>query len=444
MVHHASQEIQKMTGAGWHEGAGVEGLGARYARVRSFTEELARPLAAEDCVIQSMPDASPTKWHLGHTSWFFETFVLRAAWPHSPPYHPKFGFIFNSYYNAAGERHSRPHRGLLSRPTVPETYRYRAHVDERMGELLERVVCGEFEQLRPVIVLGLHHEEQHQELILTDIKHALAQNPLRPAYRDVRPANENPVESSVLGMAFREYAGGTRSIGYEGQGFCFDNEMPRHNVLVPAFQLAERLVTNREYLAFMKDGGYGRPDLWLSDGWTAAQEGRWSAPLYWEPEGDGFRVFTLDGMKEVQPAEPVCHVSYYEADAYARWANARLPLEAEWEVAAEEALEGGNFVESGNLHPSASGPPDAQGERSLRQLFGDVWEWTASPYMAYPGYRPWSGALGEYNGKFMCNQMVLRGGSCVTPRRHIRATYRNFFPPGARWQFSGIRLARDV
>lgn len=432
-----------MTGAPLHEGAGVEALAARYARVRGFTEALARPLAAEDCVIQSMPDASPTKWHLGHTSWFFETFVLLAAWPHSAPYHPKFGFIFNSYYNSAGERHSRPHRGLLSRPTVQQTCRYRAHVDERMAELFERMTRGEFEAFRPVVELGLHHEEQHQELILTDIKHALAQNPLRPAYRDTCPAQENALESSALELVFREYAEGIRTIGHEGSGFSFDNETPRHNVLVPGFRLSEGLVTNLEYLTFMEDGGYERPELWLSDGWALVQEAGWSAPLYWEHEGNRFHMFTLDGMKDVQPSEPVCHVSYYEADAYARWAKARLPSEVEWEVAAEEAPREGNFVESGNLHPVAPQGQNARREGVLRQFFGDVWEWTASPYVAYPGYRPWSGALGEYNGKFMCNQMVLRGGSCVTPRTHIRPTYRNFFPPGARWQFSGIRLAMD-
>ena len=421
----------------------IRELQARYTDVRSFTKALASPLAPEDCVIQTMPDVSPTKWHLAHTSWFFETFVLQAAWPDAKPYHPTYGFLFNSYYHAAGERHHRPHRGLLSRPTVAETIRYRAHVDERMAALFERMAQGEFGALRPVIVVGLHHEQQHQELLLTDIKHVLAQNPLRPAYRESRPAHDGPIESPVDSPAFCEHAEGVRTIGHDGSGFCFDNETPRHRLLVPSFALADRLVTNGEYLAFMNDGGYDRPELWLSDGWAAACEGGWSAPLYWEREGDRFRLFTLDGMKDVCLSEPVCHVSYYEADAYARWAKARLPSEAEWEVAAQGALLEGHFVESGKLHPATAAGSDAQSDGRPRQLFGDVWEWTASPYVAYPGYRPWSGALGEYNGKFMCNQLVLRGGSCATARTHIRATYRNFFPPSARWQFSGIRLARS-
>jgi ergothioneine biosynthesis protein EgtB len=417
-------------------------LAARYQEVRGFTETLCAPLAVEDYVIQSMPDASPAKWHLAHTSWFFETFFLIPELPGYRPFHPRFGYLFNSYYNAVGERHSRPHRGLLSRPTVEEVYRYRSHVDHAMRELLSAGNAGTPARLAPLIELGLHHEQQHQELILTDIKHALSCNPLRPVYQESSGqwsvVSGQDAAGSALG--WHDYPEGLYWIGHEGPGFAFDNETPRHRVFLQPFQLANRLVTNEEYLAFIEDGGYTRPELWLSDGWNAVNAHGWNAPLYWEQQDGQWWQFTLAGMRPVEEAEPVCHVSFYEADAYARWAGARLPREAEWEVAGAAAPREGNLVESGRPHPAPAGPAAAE---TPRQLFGDVWEWTSSPYTPYSGFRPLEGALGEYNGKFMCNQMVLRGGSCATALSHIRPTYRNFFPPDARWQFAGLRLARD-
>jgi ergothioneine biosynthesis protein EgtB len=385
-------------------------LWERLGRVRRFTEALCQPLSPEDMVLQSMPDASPAKWHMAHTTWFFETFVLSPLG--EAPYHPRYGYLFNSYYEAAGERHARPRRGMLSRPSVDEVMAYRAEIDRRLGRQIAEMTGARFAELQPVIELGLHHEQQHQELILTDLKHALWQNPLRPAYREGTP----PRSAAPRAIRWIDHGEGVRKIGHEGAGFAFDNEGPRHAVYQRAFAIADRPVTNGEYLAFMAGGGYSRPDLWLSDGWAAVQEHGWTAPLYWEREGDGFASFTLQGMLAVDPNEPVCHVSYYEADAYARWAGARLPTEAEWEIATDESPSG------------RSG--------------GDVWEWTASAYSPYPGFQPLAGALGEYNGKFMCSQLVLRGGSRFTPPLHIRSTYRNFFPPGARWQMSGIRLAR--
>jgi len=410
-----------------------------FAKVRRFTEGLCQPLAIEDYVLQSMPDASPAKWHLAHTSWFFETFVLSEAGV--SPFDPRYGYLFNSYYEAAGPRHRRPERGMLSRPTVEEVYRYRAHVDARMGELFGDIAGGRLSRLGKVVELGLHHEQQHQELILTDIKHALGKNPLRPGYRAQAAGREPAGAALPLDWVRRE--GGLTQVGHAGEGFSFDNETPRHSVYLEPFQVADRLVTNGEFIAFIEEGGYRRPELWLSDGWAKVNEEGWRAPLYWEVDGEGrYRAFTLEGMAEVDPAAPVCHVSYYEADAFARWAGARLPTEAEWEVAAEGASITGNFVESGALAPT---PLGTAGKRpgAIHQLFGDAWEWTASPYTAYPGFSPLAGALGEYNGKFMCSQMVLRGGSCATPASHIRPTYRNFFPPHARWQFSGIRLTKS-
>jgi len=398
---------------------------AAYQSVRRMTERLCEPLAAEDCVVQSMPDASPAKWHLAHTSWFFETFVLPAAPGGYRPFDPRFGYLFNSYYNAVGDRLPRPRRGLLSRPTVEEVYRYRAHVDGAMRGLLE---SGLPPALAPAVVLGLNHEQQHQELILTDIKHVFGSNPLRPAYRARPPSAPAPLPK---GQGWARHAAGVREIGHDGAGFAFDKETPRHRVFVDAFLLADRLATCGEYRAFMDAGGYDRPEGWLSDGWQARLTHEWTAPLYWEKTGGEWVQYTLDGVRPVHDDEPVCHVSYYEADAFARWSGARLPTEAEWEVAASERPPEGSFLEGGRLHPSAGG------------TFGEAWQWTASPYVAYPGYRPLAGALGEYNGKFMCNQLVLRGGSCATPRSHFRRSYRNFFPPDARWQFSGVRLARD-
>lgn len=405
----------------------------RYRAIRAQTEALARPLTAEDCVVQSMPDASPPKWHLAHSTWFFETFVLGSFEPGHRPFDPRFGFLFNSYYNAVGARLARPNRGLLSRPTLEEVYRYRAQVDARMAELLEST-----DDPRPaaLVELGLNHEQQHQELILTDIKHAFGANPIRPAYR-VAPGLEDRRDGVVPPLDWRTYPAGLRRIGHEGSGFAFDNEGPRHRVFIEAFRIAARLVTCGEYLEFLDDGGYERPELWLSDGWNARGLHGWNAPLYWERDGGRWQVFTLDGLRPIVAAEPVCHVSYYEADAFARWAGARLATEAEWEVAAGHPIVG-NFLEDGSWHPRAP----AAGVSG--QFFGDAWEWTRSPFGPYPGYRPAAGALGEYNGKFMCNQFVLRGGSCATPRSHIRATYRNFFPPEARWQFTAIRLAGDA
>jgi len=381
-----------------------------------------------------MPDASPAKWHLAHTTWFFETFVL-AAFPDYRPFHPGYSYLFNSYYNAVGDRWQRAARGTLSRPTVAEVYAYRSAIDGRILEWLADASEQELRSLGPVLILGSHHEQQHQELLLTDIKHALASNPLRPAYDESasRPAGTAPA------LAWMTYPARMRWLGHDGDGFAYDNETPRHRVFVEAFELASRLTTAGEYLAFMEDGGYNRPELWLSDGWAARCAHGWQAPLYWEQRDGTWSLMTLHGMRELTADEPVCHVSYYEADAFARWSNARLPTEAEWETAADRQPIDGNLLDGGRLHPVPAGAGP-----SPSQLFGDVWEWTASPYVAYPGYRPPDGALGEYNGKFMCNQLVLRGGSCATPASHIRASYRNFFPPEARWQFSGLRLTRDA
>jgi ergothioneine biosynthesis protein EgtB len=409
---------------------------ARYRQVRSAVEAACAGLSAEDMQVQSMPDASPTKWHLAHASWFYETFVLpdRALGGYTP-FDQAFSYLFNSYYETVGPRHPRPRRGLLTRPGIGEVFRYRAHVDAAMAYALPRLGEADFLRLRPVLELGINHEQQHLELILTDIKHVFAQNPLRPAYRPLLPSADDPTPP----LRWHQFDAGVRRIGHDGDGFAFDNEGPAHRVFLEPFAVASRLVTCGEYLAFMEAGGYERPQWWLSDGWHARQAQGWEAPLYWERQDGRWQVFTLAGMRPVTEAEPVCHVSFYEADAYARWAGARLPTEAEWEVAAADVLVEGNLLESGRLQPA----PLTRDDHSPTQLFGDVWEWTQSPYAPYPGYRPTAGALGEYNGKFMCNQMVLRGGSCVTPASHLRTTYRNFFPPEARWQFSGFRLARD-
>jgi ergothioneine biosynthesis protein EgtB len=406
-----------------------------YRRVRARTEAIAAPLTAEDCCAQSMPDASPTKWHLAHTTWFFETFVLEPADPAFRPLDPAYRVLFNSYYNGIGEQHPRPRRGLLTRPGLDAVRAYRAHVDRSIEAWLAREPTH---ALRDVVVLGLHHEQQHQELILTDTKHLLAQNPLRPPYRTDLPA---PPPRSAPPLRWQRYAAGLRSIGTDGPDFHFDNEGPRHTQLVPAFELASRPVTNGEYLAFVEAGGYADPRPWLADGWAAVRSEGWTAPLYWEQRDDGWHELTLGGVRPLDLDAPVCHLGYYEADAFARFAGARLPTEAEWETAACAVPVAGNTVERGLLHPAAAGP--ASGDEPV-QLFGDVWEWTQSPYTAYPGFRAAAGAIGEYNGKFMCNQLVLRGGSCATPADHLRATYRNFFPPAARWQFSGLRLAREV
>jgi ergothioneine biosynthesis protein EgtB len=408
-----------------------------FRAVRRATERLCKPLSPEDCLLQSMPEASPAKWHLAHTTWFFETFVLAPAEPGFRPFRPEYSYLFNSYYEAVGPRHPRPQRGVLSRPPLDEVYRYRAAVDERVGRLLTALDADRLRQIEPVVTLGMHHEQQHQELILTDIQHAFSASPLRPAYREP-PATIGAAGSPGL-PEWIEFPAKLRWIGHAGDGFAFDNETPRHRVWVEGFRLAARLVTCGEFLHFMDDGGYERPELWLSDGWAACRANGWRAPQYWERDGaGGWRRFNLFGKRPIGPAEPVCHVSYYEGDAYARWAGARLPTEAEWEAAAAEVP-----IADDPDEPTLCPRPWADGRAGLAQLDRDVWQWTGSPYVPYPGFQPAAGALGEYNGKFMCNQMVLRGGSCATPRSHLRRTYRNFFPPEARWQFSGLRLASD-
>jgi len=405
----------------------------RYHRVRSFSETICRPLATEDYVVQSMEDVSPPKWNLAHTSWFFETFLLKPFLKGYREFHPQFGFLFNSYYEAIGERHPRPRRGLLSRPTVEQVYSYRAHVDAAMRELLESANEATSERIVPLLELGLNHEQQHQELMLTDLKNILSINPLRPVYSE----RECEGSSAPAPLEWVEHRGGIVEIGYHGAGFSFDNEAPRHEALVQPHRLASRPTTNGEYLEFIGDGGYRRPELWLSEGWNAVQENDWQAPLYWEHSDGRWTTFTLAGMQPLRKDEPVCHVSFFEADAYAAWAGKSLPSEFEWEAAAAEHPCEGVFADSLRFHPA---PASLDGPRLL-QLFGDVWEWTENQYRPYPGFRAAPGAVGEYNGKFMCNQFVLRGGSCATPEGHIRSSYRNFFPAQARWQFSGIRLA---
>ncbi|HEY3776584.1 MAG TPA: ergothioneine biosynthesis protein EgtB [Rhizomicrobium sp.] len=409
-------------------------LGSRYRAVRAETENLCAGLTPEDQVVQSMPDASPAKWHRAHTTWFFETFVLRQYLSGYRAFHPAYNYLFNSYYDAVGERHARERRGILSRPSAEEVALYRAHVDREMQELLEGRE-GSNHDVAAVVELGIQHEQQHQELLLTDVLHAFAQNPLLPAYAPYRPGEAVPAAP----IAFVPFDGGCAVIGHAGEGFAFDNETPRHEVLVSPYCLASRPVTNGEWLDFIDDGGYRNASLWLADGWQRACAEGWHAPLYWDHRDDEWFAFTLSGRKPIERGAPVCHVSYYEADAFARWAGSRLPTEAEWEQAASaDDIRNGNFRDSGYLRPLP------RGRHTGIRLFGDVWEWTQSPYAAYPGYLTPAGALGEYNGKFMINQMVLRGGSCATARDHMRASYRNFFYPHQRWQFAGVRLARDT
>jgi len=404
---------------------------AYYQRVRQTSLDLAAPLAIEDMVVQSMPNTSPTRWHLAHTTWFFEHFLLATRCAGFRPYRDGWEYLFNSYYYSVGEMHKRPERGLLSRPTVAEIFAYRNHVDEQMMELIKH--NGGNEEFSFLLELGLNHEQQHQELILTDIKHALSRNPLSPAYRE----DLKLPPTSGASLKYRPFEGGIVEIGTDQSGFCFDNETPRHRLLLAPFEIASHLISNAEYRDFIKDGGYRRPELWLSDGWAKIQDQNWSRPIYWSE--DLSSEFSLLGEIDLDPHRSVCHVCYYEADAFARWSGARLPGEAEWEQAAVNKPVSGNLLEQNDFHPTGSDPGEG-----VSQLFGDVWEWTQSPYSAYPGFQPLAGSLGEYNGKFMCNQMVLRGGSCATPRDHVRHTYRNFFHPDARWQFSGIRLARDI
>ena len=417
---------------------------ARFHEARQFTARLAENLAAEDCVVQSMPEVSPTKWHLAHTTWFFETFILKK-W--MPGYHdavPEYAYLFNSYYNAAGAMHRRDLRGLISRPTLEETKKYRASVNSDIDDLVSSADEKLFREIEPILTLGIHHEQQHQELRITDIKHVFAQNPLYPVFREggTRPPSAFDRAGTSQSTQFFEFDEATIEIGHDGNGFSYDNEGPRHRALVLPFSLANRLVTNAEYLEFMAGNGYSRSEFWLSLGWTTVNEQSWRAPLYWIERNGEWWNFTLSGLRKVDPNEPVTHLSYFEADAYANWAGARLPTEFEWERAAANVEIEGNFVESEQFHPAplTKLPKDQE----LAQMFGDVWEWTRGSYSPYPGYRAGPGAIGEYNGKFMCNQYVLRGGSCATSRTHIRKTYRNFFQPDKRWQFTGIRLARDL
>ncbi|MGE0687861.1 MAG: ergothioneine biosynthesis protein EgtB [Dehalococcoidia bacterium] len=415
----------EQTGLAQYDNAG---LAAAFREMRQQTEALCSPLETEDYVIQSMPDVSPPKWHLAHTSWFFEQFVLDVFQPGYARFHPKYHYLFNSYYNGAGVFHPRLRRGMLSRPSVQEIYAYRAYVTEATLSLIEHADAGLLAQIGPVITLGINHEQQHQELLLTDIKHILWSNPLEPVYA---AAAEHVSRTRPQGWI--ESEGGLIEIGAQGGGFAFDNELPRHRVYLEPYRLADRPVTNREYLEFMADGGYSKPEIWLSDGWATINREKWDAPMYWEQRGGEWWNFTLSGMRRVDPNEPVTHVSHYEAAAFAHWAGKRLPTEQEWEHAAESMPIEGNFVESGIYHPAST----PEGTR----FYGDVWQWTQSAYTPYPGFEPLPGTVGEYNGKFMSGQNVLRGGSCATPLSHIRASYRNFFQPYHRWQFTGIRLA---
>jgi ergothioneine biosynthesis protein EgtB len=409
----------------------------RFDQVRADTEALAAPLSPEDQTVQSMADVSPTKWHRAHVTWFFETFVLADNEPEFEPFQDTYWFLFNSYYESIGPRYARAERGAISRPGAHDVGVYRHHVDDRMRDLIDRLDEGALSKVADTIELGFHHEQQHQELLLMDIKHVLSLNPLRPAYAGSPSAAAAPDR-----LGWVDFDGGLVEIGHEGEGFSFDNELPRHQQWLGPYRLADRLVTNGEWLEFMRDGGYRRHELWLSDGWAAVNAEEWRAPCYWvELDGEWFE-HTLNGTWPVNPGLPVSHVSFYEAEAYASWAGKRLPSEAEWEHAATQSGLGspddaGNLADSTTFHPRSAGPATG----GLRQLFGDCWEWTSSAYHAYPGFHPPSGAIGEYNGKFMSNQMVLRGGCAFTPAGHARATYRNFFPHRARWALSGVRLA---
>jgi len=398
-----------------------------YDRIRSMTVDLCSTLEIEDTVVQSMPDVSPTKWHLAHVTWFLERFVLEAYDPEYGRRNDTYDFLFNSYYYSAGQMHARPKRGMLTRPTLAEIVAYRSHVDAAMQSLLER--RGDDAEIRNRVVLGLNHEQQHQELLLTDIKHVLSRNPLLPA---TNPTLASPPSRSHGAYSYVNGTNGIHPVGATGDGFCFDNELPRHDALLHEHRIGARLVTNGEYRAFVRDGGYGDSNFWLSDGWSTIGQRGWNRPLYWSEDLDS--EFTLGGQRDIDEHAPVCHVSLYEADAFARWAGARLPTEFEWELAASSDAVQGNFLDTGYWHP---------GSGESRQFFGDVWEWTSSSYAPYPGFVPLEGSLGEYNGKFMCNQMTVRGGSCVTSADHIRTSYRSFFYPDARWQFLGFRLARN-
>lgn len=413
-----------------------EHLISYFKAIRNFSHQLVEPLEVEDFVVQAMENTSPVKWHLAHVSWFFETFVLNKVYDNYESLHPQYAYIFNSYYLQTGEPHTRSKRGLLTRPTVREVYEYRDYVNKEVLKFLEDATEEQLEEFGPVIEIGNNHEQQHQELMITDFKYMFGQNPLHPVYKDL----ELPETKSVPELNWVSFEEGIYEIGNEGNEFTYDNEHPRHRKFLESFELSDRLISNGEYLEFMEDSGYNRSELWLDDGWATVNSQGWNSPLYWMKRDGTWHYFTLSGLRKVDPHEPVTHISYYEADAFARWAGARLATEAEWEVATGKLPYEGNFVEEGHFHPR---PLQVQKE-GLKQMYGDVWEWTKSSYEAYPGYKPLPGALGEYNGKFMCSQYVLRGGSCATSQTHIRKTYRNFFYPDARWQFNGIRLARTI
>jgi ergothioneine biosynthesis protein EgtB len=402
-----------------------------------MTEQLCAPLTIEDHVVQPEEFVSPPKWHLGHTSWFFETFILKNYGKNYKPFNEVYPYVFNSYYESIGDRVLRKRRGTLSRPSVEEVYKYRKHVNDLMPEIIASVTENELQKFSFLLELGLQHEQQHQELLVTDIKYIFFCSPFKPAYQKLtQSANAAPIKSEYI-----KIAGGMHEIGYRGKDFCFDNEIPAHKVYVDDFTIRNTPITNGEYLAFMEDGGYKRFDLWLADGWDIVQRLGWQSPLYWEKMNGAWNEFTLAGMQKVDPNLPVCHISFYEADAFAKWSNERLLTEQEWEIAAQQLTKepyDGNFLESRSYHPIVG-----KGN-GVQHLLGNAWEWTSSAYLPYPGYKPYDGALGEYNGKFMMNQMVLRGGSCATPQNHIRASYRNFFQPETRWQFSGIRLSNAV
>lgn len=407
----------------------------RFQAIRRQTEALCSPLEIEDYVVQPIVDVSPPKWHLAHTTWFFETFLLQRFHSNFKPHNPFYNFLFNSYYNSVGARTLRQNRGDLSRPTVKEVYRYRSDTDEQMASLILTIDEAQWNAFSKLLELGLHHEQQHQELLLTDIKFILSQNPSKPVYID-----STPIPTIETVAKFINVGGGKHCIGFNGSDFCFDNERPHHAVWIDDFQLQNRLTTNREYLDFINDGGYRDFRHWLSEGWDWVQREGWTAPLYWEHRDGEWFEFTLSGSRPLNPNAPVCHISYFEAEAFASWSEKRLPAEAEWEIVGKtfKAQTNNIFLESNYFHPQ---PLEATPE-SFSQFFGDVWEWTASAYLPYPNYKKLDGAIGEYNGKFMMNQMVLRGGSAATPRSHIRATYRNFFHPDKRWQFTGVRLAQ--
>ena len=428
-----SVTAKKIEASKQREGLQKESVLKHFKDVRAFSHYLVEPLEVEDFVIQASEFASPTKWHLAHTSWFFETFVLEKFDEDFESLHPQYAYFFNSYYLQTGVPFTRAKRGVLSRPTVKEVFEYRQYVNEQIASFIDSASDEMWAEAAKVIEIGIHHEQQHQELILTDLKYMLGQNPLLPVYRET---DHQPVPNagSLEWISFEEQV---TEIGNEGDEFTYDNEHPRHRTLVQDFQLSNRLVTNGEYLEFINARGYSESKLWLDEGWSAVKNNDWKAPLYWFKRDEKWMQFTLSGAREVDLNEPVTHVSYYEADAFARWKGVRLPTEQEWEHACGDLPIDGNFVEDGNFHPTGSESP-----KELKQMYGDVWEWTMSAYAPYPNYKPLPGALGEYNGKFMANQYVLRGGSCATSKTHIRKTYRNFFHADARWQFSGIRLAK--